>query len=124
MEKELHERPLYRRFVGLEGAAWLPDETTILRFSKTPSPRHLLERHQIPFRGRRSEPDFLNCSMPLTCLEDGVQVSCPDLVEASCHEAVQVFCPYEASQEASRPLGVWRCLRGLVLDRSSPLGAS
>ena len=41
MEEELHERPLYRRFVGLEGAARLPDETTILRF------RHLLERHQI-----------------------------------------------------------------------------
>jgi len=47
MEEELHERPLYRRFVGLEGAARLPDETTILRFGKSPSPRHLLERHQI-----------------------------------------------------------------------------
>ena len=35
-EEELHERPLYRRFVGLDGAARLPDETTILRF------RHLL----------------------------------------------------------------------------------
>lgn len=32
MEEELHERPLYRRFVGLEGAARMPDETTILRF--------------------------------------------------------------------------------------------
>lgn len=41
MEEELHERPLYRRFAGLQGAARLPDETTILRF------RHLLERHQI-----------------------------------------------------------------------------
>ncbi|MFO1250834.1 MAG: IS5 family transposase [Inhella sp.] len=41
MEEELHERPLYRRFVGLEGAARLPDETTILRF------RHLLEKHQL-----------------------------------------------------------------------------
>ena len=41
MEEELHERPLYRRFVGLEGAARLPDETTILRF------RHLLERHDL-----------------------------------------------------------------------------
>ena len=36
MEEELHERPLYRRFVGLDGAARMPDETTILRF------RHLL----------------------------------------------------------------------------------
>ena len=41
MEEELHERPLYRRFVGLEGAARLPDETTILRF------RHLLEKHDL-----------------------------------------------------------------------------
>jgi len=41
MEEELHERPLYRRFVGLEGAARLPDETTILRF------RHLLEKQQL-----------------------------------------------------------------------------
>lgn len=41
MEEELHERSLYRRFVGLEGAARLPDETTILRF------RHLLEKHQL-----------------------------------------------------------------------------
>lgn len=41
MEEELHERPLYRRFAGLEGAARLPDESTILRF------RHLLEKHQL-----------------------------------------------------------------------------
>ena len=41
MEEELHERPLYRRFVGLDGAARLPDETTILRF------RHLLEKHKL-----------------------------------------------------------------------------
>lgn len=41
MEEELHERPLYRRFVGLEGAARMPDETTILRF------RHLLEKHEL-----------------------------------------------------------------------------
>jgi transposase, IS5 family len=41
MEEELYERPLYRRFVGLDGAARLPDESTILRF------RHLLEKHQL-----------------------------------------------------------------------------
>ena len=41
MEEELHERPLYRRFVGLEGAVRMPDETTILRF------RHLLEKHEL-----------------------------------------------------------------------------
>ena len=31
MEEELHERPLYRRFAGLDGAARMPDETTIDR---------------------------------------------------------------------------------------------
>jgi IS5 family transposase len=41
MEEELHERPLYRRFAGLDGAARMPDETTILRF------RHLLEKHEL-----------------------------------------------------------------------------
>lgn len=41
MEEELHERPLYRRLVGLEGAARMPDVTTILRF------RHLLEKHEL-----------------------------------------------------------------------------
>ena len=41
MEEELHERPLYRRFAGLDGAARMPDESTILRF------RHLLEKHQL-----------------------------------------------------------------------------
>jgi transposase, IS5 family len=41
MEEELHERPLYRRFAGLEGAPRMPDETTILRF------RHLLEKHEL-----------------------------------------------------------------------------
>jgi len=37
----LHERPLYRRFAGLDGAPRVPDETTILRF------RHLLEKHEL-----------------------------------------------------------------------------
>ena len=41
MEEELHERPLYRRFAGLDGAPRVPDETTILRF------RHLLEKQRL-----------------------------------------------------------------------------
>jgi IS5 family transposase len=41
MEEELHERPLCRRFAGLEGAARMPEESTILRF------RHLLEKHDL-----------------------------------------------------------------------------
>lgn len=32
IDEKLRERPLYRRFVGLEGAARLPGETSILRF--------------------------------------------------------------------------------------------
>lgn len=41
VKEELHERPLYQRFVCLEGAARLPDDTTVLRF------RHLLEKHEV-----------------------------------------------------------------------------
>jgi transposase, IS5 family len=41
MEEELHERSLYRRFAGLEGAPRMPDETTILRF------QHLLEKQEL-----------------------------------------------------------------------------
>ena len=41
MEEELHDRPLYRRFAGLDGAARMPDESTILRF------RRLLEKQQL-----------------------------------------------------------------------------
>jgi len=44
MEEELHDRPAYRAFAGLSGAARLPDESTILRF------RHLLEKHQLAAR--------------------------------------------------------------------------
>ena len=44
MEEELHERPLYREFVGLAGTPRIPDETTILRF------RHLLEKHDLAAR--------------------------------------------------------------------------
>jgi len=46
-EEESHERPMCRRFVGLDCAERLPDETTVLRFGKTPSPRHLLEKHEL-----------------------------------------------------------------------------
>ena len=41
MVDEVNERPLYRRFAGLQGAARMPDESTILRF------RHLLEKHEL-----------------------------------------------------------------------------
>ena len=42
MEEALHDTPLFREFAKIDqGAARLPDETTILRF------RHLLERHNL-----------------------------------------------------------------------------
>lgn len=42
MEEALHDTPLYREFIGLDGAMdRLPDESTILRF------RHLLEKHEL-----------------------------------------------------------------------------
>ncbi len=39
--EELHERPLYRRFVGLDGSARMPDESTILRFQHLPEIQQL-----------------------------------------------------------------------------------
>jgi hypothetical protein len=47
MEEALFETPLYRDFVGLSGVQRIPDCVSILRFGKTPSPRHLLEEHQL-----------------------------------------------------------------------------
>ena len=36
---------IYRDFVGLSGTDRIPDRVSILRFGKTPNPRHLLETH-------------------------------------------------------------------------------
>ena len=48
LEEALHDIPLYREFARLDaGITRLPDESTILRFGKTPSPRHLLEAHPL-----------------------------------------------------------------------------
>ena len=44
MEEFLYDVPLYRRFALLDGAAVMPDETTIMRF------RHLLEKHNLAER--------------------------------------------------------------------------
>ena len=41
MEEALHDMPVFREFAKLDGAARLPDETTILMF------RHLLEKHDL-----------------------------------------------------------------------------
>ena len=47
MEEALHDVPLFREFANPGWDARLPDESTILRCGKTPSPRHLLERHEL-----------------------------------------------------------------------------
>jgi IS5 family transposase len=47
MEVAFFDTPLYREFAQLEEFARLPDESTILRFGKTPSPRHRLEKHKL-----------------------------------------------------------------------------
>lgn len=47
MEEAFFDTPLYRKFAQLEEYARLPDESTILRFGKTPSPRHRLEKHKL-----------------------------------------------------------------------------
>ena len=48
MEEALFDTPLYRDFALLQAAQGrLPDESTSLRFGKTPSPRHRLERHKL-----------------------------------------------------------------------------
>lgn len=47
MEEALHDLPLFRDFAGLSWDRATPDASTILRFGKTPSPRHLLEKHKL-----------------------------------------------------------------------------
>ena len=48
MEEALHDVSLYCGFARLDpGSTRLPDESTILRFGKTPSPRHLLEQNNL-----------------------------------------------------------------------------
>ena len=47
MEEAVFDTPLYREFAQLEEFTRLPDESTILRFGKTPSPRHRLEKHKL-----------------------------------------------------------------------------
>ncbi len=47
MEGAFFDRPIYREFAQLEEFARMPDESTILRFGKTASPRHRLEEHKL-----------------------------------------------------------------------------
>ena len=41
------ETPIYGEFAQLQGLSRLRDESTILRFDKTPSPRHRLEKYKL-----------------------------------------------------------------------------
>ena len=47
MKEAFFDTPLYREFAQLEEFGRLPNESTILRFGKTPSPRHRLEKHKL-----------------------------------------------------------------------------
>jgi hypothetical protein len=48
IEEALYDTALFREFAGLDmGEDHLPDESSILRFGKTPSQRHLLEAHNL-----------------------------------------------------------------------------
>ena len=47
MEEAFFDTPLYGEFAQLEAMSRLPAESTILRFGKTPSPRHRLEKHKL-----------------------------------------------------------------------------
>ena len=49
-EEALFEMVIYREFVGLSGTNRIPDRVSILRFGKTPNPRHLLEEHGLSRR--------------------------------------------------------------------------
>jgi transposase, IS5 family len=69
MEEELHDRALYRAFVGLEGAAALPDESTILRF------RHFLEEHKLA----QKVLDTINAGL----LERGLMLETGTVVDAT-----------------------------------------
>ena len=46
-EEALFETSFYRDFVGISGTQRIPDRASILRFGKSPSPRHLLEEHDL-----------------------------------------------------------------------------
>ena len=47
MEEAFFDMSLYREFAQLEEFGRLPDGSTILRFGKTPSPRHRLEKNKL-----------------------------------------------------------------------------
>src|ERR1035437_6904824 len=47
MEEAFFDTPLYREFAQHEEFERKPDESTILRFGKTPSQRHRLEKHKL-----------------------------------------------------------------------------
>lgn len=59
MEEALRDMPLFREFVGLSWGSATPDERTILRFGKTPSPRHLLEAHKLAEQILKTFTDLL-----------------------------------------------------------------
>ena len=59
MEEAFVDTPLYRHFAQIEEFTRLPAESTILRFGKTPSPRHRLEKHKLPEQMLEAVNDIL-----------------------------------------------------------------
>lgn len=51
MGEALHDMPVFREFARLDGAARLPDQSTLLRL------RHLLEKHDLATDMRRGAND-------------------------------------------------------------------
>lgn len=48
VEEALYDTPVFASFARLDpGISTMPDDSTILRFGKSPSPRRLLETHQL-----------------------------------------------------------------------------
>ena len=52
-EEALFDTPVYRESAGLNEFSRMPDESTILRFGKTQSPRRRLGKHKLAEQIRR-----------------------------------------------------------------------
>ena len=69
MEEELHQRPLCRRFVGLESAARMPSKSNILQF------RDLLEKHELAARSKQRVQTRRKSSADGRCLDSALASS-------------------------------------------------
>ena len=82
MEEAFFDTPLYREFAQLDAHGRLPDESTILRLGKTPSPHHRLEKHKLADRILASVNDLLTAQGLL--LKAGTAVDATLIPAPSC----------------------------------------